>query len=123
MKKLSYEEFKDRTIALNRARRIFHNLTDSNLTASFEAYQEILAETEREINIDHHRMSGFRGSIFDGFVRPKCDLCGSDMDIRNVMPNDEGVNTQLVCQSEECDNVLDSELTMEGWADILEKKA
>ncbi len=51
MKQLTKEEFQDRLVALNRAKRIFNNLTDNNITKSFEAYQAILAETERPLTI------------------------------------------------------------------------
>ncbi len=49
MKKITKMEFESRVKALQNARAIFSNLTDNNITKSFEAYQLILAEEERPI--------------------------------------------------------------------------
>jgi hypothetical protein len=122
MKRLTAEEFQDRLRAFDRAHRIFGNLTDNNITKSFEAYQEILAEQEREIHMDARRMQGMTGSDMDNYERPECPICGSDMGFRLVPPNDENIVTQLVCMSDTCDTVLDSELTLEGWKEVLTKR-
>ncbi len=122
MKRLTAEEFQDRLQAFNRATKIFGHLTDQNITKAFEAYQAILAEQEREIHMDIRRMQGMTGSEMDNYERPKCPDCGSDMGFRIIPPNDEGINTQLVCLNVDCDTVLDSELTMFQWKEVLEKR-
>lgn len=122
MKRLTAEEFQDRLQAFNRATRIFGHLTDNNITKAFEAYQAILAETEREIHMDVRRMQGMTGSDMDAYQRPTCDLCGEDMGFRQVPPNDENIRTQLICLSPTCQNVLDSELTIDEWRNVLEKR-
>jgi len=122
MIKLTAEEFQDRLQAFNRATKIFGNLTNNNITEAFEAYQAILAETDREIHMDSRKMQGMTGSDMDAYERPECPICGSDMGFRVVPPNDENIVTQLVCMSDTCDTVLDSELTLEGWKEVLTKR-
>jgi hypothetical protein len=123
MKRLTADEFQDRLQAFNRANRIFGNLTDNNITKSFEAYQAILAEQEREIHMDVRRMQGMTGSDMDGYERPICPDCGEPMGFRPVPPNDEGVVTQLVHLpgTTTCKTVLDTDLTMEQWRMELKK--
>lgn len=122
MKRLTAEEFQDRLKAFNRATRIFGHLTDNNITLAFQAYQAILAEQEREIHMDIRRMQGMTGSEMDYYERPKCPDCGSDMGFRVVPANEDGINTQLICMNGECDTVLDSELTMLQWKEVLKKR-
>ena len=122
MKRLTAEEFQDRLQAFNRATRIFGQLTDNNITLAFQAYQAILAEQDREIHMDVRKMQGMTGSDMDAYERPKCPDCDSDMGFRQVPPNDEGIMTQLVCMNGSCDVVLDSELTMDQWREVLVKR-
>lgn len=122
MKKLTAEEFQDRLQAFDRATRIFGHLTDQNITKAFEAYQAILAEQEREVHMDVRRMQGMTGSDMDAYERPLCPDCGEPMGFRFIPPNDEGINSQLVCMNGECNTVLDSELTIDEWRNVLEKR-
>ena len=119
MKTLTADEFQDRLKAVNRATRIFGELTGHNITRAFEAYQLILSEQEREIQISADLLRDKTGSEMDRYERPICDVCGNAMGFRVTPKNDEGINTQLVCMSGTCNNVLDSELTIEQWKEIL----
>lgn len=119
MKKLTKEEFNDRIQALQRAKKIFLPLTDGNITLAFEAYQEILAEQERRINVSAKQVVGMTTSPFNNLERPKCPECGEVMNLRPVPANDEGINSQLVCANPKCDTVLDSELTLQQWMEKL----
>jgi len=122
MRKLTYEEFQDRLAAEQRARRIFIHMTDNDISKAFEAYQAILAETQRPIVVPAASMRGMTGSEFDGLKhRPKCPECGMDMNLRAVPPNIEGIKSQLVCSDPKCDVVLDSELSILEWYDLLKK--
>jgi hypothetical protein len=122
MRKLTYDEFHDRLQAINRAMRIFGELTDNNITKAFTAYQEVLSETQRPINIPAESIRGMTGSAFDGLKhRPKCPECGHDMNLRPVPSNLEGVKSQLVCSDPVCTVVLDSEMSIAEWYDILKK--
>jgi hypothetical protein len=56
----------------------------------------------------------------DDYERPLCPDCNSPMRFRVLQPNNEGVNTQLVCEN--CDLVLDSDKTIQEWYQLLEKK-
>ena len=121
MKELTLEEYRDRLEAVNRAMKIFGELTDNNITKSFQAYQLIFAEREREIFLT--TMNGRRSrTIMDKYERPQCPDCGSDMRFRSLNENEENVNTQLVCSNPQCDTVLNSDMTLEDWMKILKVK-
>lgn len=121
MRKLTYEEFNDRINAEQRARRIFIHMTAGDISKAFEAYQLILAETNRPINIPADSMQGMTGSEFDILPRPNCPYCGISMFIRGVPANTEDVKSQLVCSNPICDTVLDSALSILEWRDLLKK--
>ena len=119
MKKLSYEEFNKRTLEVNKAFRIFSPLTN-NMTDALRLYQEVLAEEKMEIFVSAATMGNRPMTPMDDFERPLCPDCNSPMRFRIIPPNDENVNTQLVCEN--CDLVLDSEKTIQEWYQMLEKK-
>jgi len=115
MKKMTEEEFQDRTQAILRARQIFIDSgVTKNITLAFELYQKVCAEHEREIFLSTQRYGNKPRTPFDKYERPKCE-CGSDMAFRMVPPNDEGVRVQLVCQNPECDIVLNSDNDISWW--------
>jgi hypothetical protein len=122
MKKLTAKEFHDRLQAINRAMNIFSHMTDNDVTRAFTAYQEILAETDRQIMVTTTQVSAMTGSKFDDLVRPLCPECGYEMNFRQVPPNPENVKSQLVCSNVNCDTVLDSEKTVTEWLRLLPKK-
>lgn len=122
MKKFTLEEFRDRADAVNRAMRIFAHMTDNDMTKAFTAYQEILAEAQRDILIDAERTGSFTGSNMDNYERPVCPDCGEDMGFRVVPPNEEGIKTQLVhMPGSTCKTVLNFDLTMEQWQQELKR--
>ena len=110
MKNLMLEEFEDRVNALQRARKIFNNLTGNNISKSFEAYQEILAEQKREVQVSAKQGNK---TILDFYNRPECPDCGAEMQIRPLPKNEENVKTQLVCTK--CDTLLNSDMTLDEW--------
>jgi hypothetical protein len=120
VKKLTFEEFNRRTNEVNKAYRIFKPLTN-NMTDAFRLYQEVLAEERMEIFVSTAVMGNRSMTPMDDFERPLCPDCQSPMRFRPVPQNDEGVNTQLVCEN--CDLVLDSEKTIQEWYQMLEKKS
>lgn len=119
MKKMNYEEFQLRVNEVNKAYRIFSPLTN-NMTEAFRLYQEVLAEERMAVFMETEIYGNRPMTPMDDYVRPLCPDCNSPMRFRILQQNDEGVNTQLVCES--CDLVLDSEKTIPEWYDILEKK-
>jgi hypothetical protein len=119
MKKLTFEEFQNRVNEVNKAYRIFKPLTN-NMTDAFILYQEVLAEEKMDVMIPASSMANRPMTPFDDKERPLCPDCQSPMRFRPVPQNDEGVNTQLVCEN--CDLVLDSEKTIQEWYQMLEKK-
>ena len=123
MKELTQDEFEDRAMALQRARRIFieTGLTN-NLTHAFEAYQAIFAEREREIFIITQQYGNKSRTFMDKYDRPKCVECGADMAFRQVPENREGVKVQLVCMNDKCDTVLNSENDITWWMQHLKIK-
>ena len=120
MKTMNYNEFLHRILEVNKAFKIFSPLTN-NMTEAFRLYQEVLAEEKMEIFVSAAVMGNRPMTPMDDFERPLCPDCQNPMRFRIVPPNDEGVNTQLVCEN--CDLVLDSEKTIQEWYQLLEKKS
>ena len=124
MKRLNWEEFNDRLLALDRARKIFieTGLT-KNLSIAFEAYQAVFAERERELFLTAQTAPEGIGKLhrkFDQYERPKCPDCDADMMFRQVPENPEGIKTQLVCSK--CDVVLNDRNDIQWWMENLRKK-
>ena len=122
MKKLTAEEFQERIEALARARKIFGPLTENNITRAFEAYQEILAEQERDIFLSTQTEGRRPRTMMDLYERPRCPDCGSNMLFRVLPENPEGIKTQLVCESRKCKTILNSENDIRWWMTILRRK-
>jgi len=124
MKQLTEQEFKDRVEAIQRARKIFvmSGLTD-NISTAFAIYQEIFAETERQLLITTEQKVpiGMRLSPLDDYERPKCPTCNEEMALRAIPENEQGFKTQWVCPTETCD-VLNSENDINWWFDNLKRK-
>lgn len=107
MKKLTREEFVDRSEALFRARKIF---VDSgvvkNLTVAFEVYQELLAEQVRRLELTS--VNGRRPFTFlDKYVRPVCPDCKAELLLAPIKTpkgkaNRYGYRTLWVCENDDC---------------------
>jgi hypothetical protein len=119
---LSEEEFYDRILALQRARKIFieTGLTN-NITNAFRAYQSIFAERERQIFMST-RFGNRSRKVMDKYERPLCPECNREMMFRPVAENPEGIKVQLVCSNESCSVVLNSEHELEWWMKELKVK-
>jgi hypothetical protein len=122
MKSLTEEEFKDRTQAILRSRKIFidSGLT-KNISVAFELYQKVLSEREREIFLSTQVYGNRPRTPLDKYERPVCE-CGSEMAFRMVPPNDKGIKVQLVCQNSECDIILNSDNDIQWWMSNLKVK-
>ena len=120
MKTMNYNEFQHRILEVNKAFKIFSPLTN-NMTEAFRLYQEVLAEEKMELFISIEAFGNRPMTPIDDYERPLCPDCNSPMRFRIIPPNEENVNTQLVCEN--CDLVLDSEKTIQEWYQLLEKKS
>jgi len=120
MKTMNFSEFQHRINEVNKAYRIFKPLTN-NMTEAFRIYQEVLAEEKMEIFVSTAVFGDRPMTPMDDVELPLCPDCNSPMRFRMIPPNDENVNTQLVCEN--CDLVLDSEKTIQEWYQLLEKKS
>ena len=120
MKTINFSEFQHRTNEVNKAYRIFSPLTN-NMTEAFRLYQEVLAEERMELFVSTQVMGNRPLTPMDDVETPLCPDCNSPMRFRIIPPNEENVNTQLVCEN--CDLVLDSEKTIQEWYQLLEKKS
>jgi hypothetical protein len=120
MKELSEADFRDRMMALQRAKQIFieTGLT-ANITLAFQAYQTIFAERERQIFMSSAFANRPR-TLMDKYERPKCPECEADMMFRQVPENPEGIKVQLVCTK--CDNVLNDTNGLDWWMTELKVK-
>jgi len=122
MKELTEEEFQDRTQAILRAHQIFIDSgVTKNISIAFELYQKVCAEREREIFLSTQVYGNKPRTPMDRYERPLCE-CGSNMAFRMVPPNDEGIKVQLVCTSEKCDIVLNSDNDIQWWMANLKVK-
>jgi hypothetical protein len=122
MNKLSKGEFQDRIEAVSRARNIFINLTEGNITSAFILYQSILAETERTEALSTLNSGNRIPSPLDKYERPKCPECGGPLMFRILQENPAGINTQLVCEHPMCDTVLNSDKDIIWWEEELRKE-
>lgn len=122
MKRLTADEFQERIEALSRARKIFCPLTNNNITLAFEAYQEVLADQERDLFLSTQIEGRRPRTMMDLYDRPQCPDCGSNMLFRPLPENPEGIKTQLVCESKKCKTILNSENDIRWWMTILRRK-
>lgn len=122
MKRLSKEDFTERTKALLIARKVFVDSgVTNNISIAFEIYLELLSQEAIPLTITSH--DGERPlKLMDDFKRPSCPDCGMDLMFRKVPENPEGIKTQLVCENSDCDTVLDSENDLNWWMNNLERK-
>jgi hypothetical protein len=124
MKRMSKEDFADRVMALERARRIFieSGLTN-NISIAFEAYQAILAESDRQLQVANDQIDGRFGSVLDEYERPECPACGRPMLLQIFKATeDRPETTRLFCSFAKCDTAFDSDKTLDEWKDLLRKK-
>jgi hypothetical protein len=142
MKKLTPAEMSDRIKAVNRSAHLFRSMKDQtcphcgkkfvaalNITETFEAYQEILAEQERDkfitaVSIPVSETSELHG--FDQSKRPDCPKCGKKMVLlTNIADLDEknnpaGWKSAWMCpdsfaEEEECWHIEYSKKTIHDW--------
>lgn len=141
MKKLTREEFNERlryTVRklftdaqrrdrIKRAKKIFNNLTDNNISDSFEIYNEMLAEFEWE---KEHRTSIHGRKLRDYMdymvKRPRCPECGSELRLAEVntfegdrIEEDPDAKTFWMCPRMECG--YESQFYKESINDWLKK--
>jgi hypothetical protein len=122
VKKVSEDEFQDRSQAILRSHKIFIDSgVTKNISIAFELYQKVLADYERQIFVSTQTHGMRPRTEFDKYERPVCD-CGTEMMFRAVLPNDEGIKCQLVCQNPKCDTVLNSDNDLDWWMSNLRKK-
>lgn len=114
---MTYKEQTERQQIITEARKMFPE--ESNITKRMELYRKATGIELKKINTkDANRPL----SPLDDYERIKCDMCGSDMRIRSCPENVENIKTQLVCTNTLCDNVLNSEYTMQDWLNVLVKR-
>lgn len=124
MKQLSFEEFRRRAKAIQRARKIFmdNGLTDRNLNNAFRAYQELLAEEKRDVSIPAAAVPPMDFIIFEN-IMPTCPKCNHnptvirEINIPKGPSNRNGYNSAWLC--EKCAWERYSFLTLHEWAKIL----
>lgn len=124
MKRLTEEEFGERSMALQRAYNIFieSGLT-KNITTAFAAYQAIFAERERQIFLSSESAtpSDLSNLISRRYERIKCEDCDTGEFLFRIT-TDKEIPTQLVCSNPACDTVLDSEHEISWWIQRLKYK-
>jgi transposase-like protein len=123
MRKLTKEEFVDRSLAMARAKKIYLEFAEKNVTKAWEMYQELLAEKPRQMKLS--RVTRRDYGIFSNKKRPVCPECNEDMLFRNITTpqgpaNLKGWKSCWVC--DKCYYEKYSTRTMKDWLQILENK-
>lgn len=120
MKRISFEEFRDRTEAVAKARKISIPHLTKNITIAFEIYQEIFAEQERDRFLT--TATGGRAAMtwLDQYERPSCPLCKEFLYLRIIrdlkgLSNQRGWKTCWECLGPNCAYEEYSEKTVEEW--------
>ena len=126
MKRISFEEFRDRVGAVTRARRIFIPYLTKNITIAFELYQEVLAEQERDRFLT--TITGGRTPMtwLDQYKRPKCPECQEPLYLRVItvvkgLGNQEGWKTCWECIGPSCIYEEYSKKSIGEWMKELKK--
>jgi len=132
VKTLTFDEYQERLQAIQRARRIFSSLTGNNITKSFAAYQEILAEQERDAFVSTKQAGSRSQTFLDEYERPECPRCGKELLLRgnlnrlNKKQNTKGWETCWFCPDsfleEGCFHEEYSYKSISDWLNILKKK-
>jgi hypothetical protein len=76
MRRMRQQEFEDRAKALSRAKKIFMPHLTQNVAVAFDMYLKILAEHKHDRFLTN---ATTRKSKLDGYVRPKCPECDTDL--------------------------------------------
>jgi len=96
---------------------------ERNVQQAIIKYNETLPEEERiSVFINTADVPKRTVNIIDLYGRPECPNCGAYMMIRPLPPNSDGYKSQLVCDNEDCDTVLNSIYTVEEWVNALKEK-
>lgn len=103
MKKLTYDQFKERTLEVSKARKIFidSGLTN-NITKAFELYQEIVASERMDVLTSSVTSGNKPQTVIDKFERPLCPKCSTGLQLGsiNTGPGDNiggGYKSQWYC--------------------------
>lgn len=120
MKDLSRTDFMERMEAVANAQEIFikSGVTNS-IDLAWELYRDVLAVKDFQRLINSNNGKNYNENPFDKYPRPKCPECGNDLYFRFVMENPQGIVSQLVCAGDQCDTVLNSDMTKEQWLEAL----
>ena len=108
---MTSDEYQRRLRVIAKAMQLYGEAAQGNTTVALQ----MLNEPGFEIFLPAEAFQGLTGSEFDRYERIICPECGEVMNLRRVNPNEEHINTQLVCSNPLCDTVLDSELTVDDW--------
>lgn len=83
MKRLTRQEFIERSMAITRAKKIFMPDITKNLTTAFEIYQDLLAEQDRKIFLSSRTGYPYAGRL-SMFALPRCPDCDDTLFLRPV---------------------------------------
>ena len=116
---MTYEEYQHRLQMVNKAKAMFPE--ENNISIAFEKYMATLPESERLPLVISSKETSRPVTVMDDYERIPCAECGMAMMFRILPENKEGYHTQIVCPNDDCDNVLNSEYTLQDWMAALRK--
>jgi RNase P subunit RPR2 len=119
MKKMTYEEFQSRLIAVNNARKIFIPHITKNISVAFELYQEILAEEKLPVTISTSVGGNHAMSILDEYKRPACDECGGELRLSITPVTRNGITYPTTWVCTKCEMEYYTEKTAQEWMEVL----
>lgn len=115
MKKLTYDEFKSRLVEMNNARRIFNNLTDNNISRSWEAYQDLLAEEQSDLFVAASMYPENYDNALGNYKRPVCPDCENKLILKVNQRDQDGEMWPTAWVCNKCDNIFYSTKNPHDW--------
>lgn len=127
MKRISYDEFRDRTKAIAKARKIFIPHFTKNITIAFGLYQEVLAEQEQDRFLTTVTGGRVPMTWLDQYERPRCSFCKEPLYLRIInIPkgnqNQRGWKTCWECLGPNCTHEEYSKKSVNEWVKRLKRR-
>lgn len=122
IKRMTYNEFMERTIAVMKARKIFMPHLTNNISIAFEMYQKILSEEDMDVFVSTGEAGNRMMTPLDDYERLKCPECGIDMRLLIGFKGLDGIIYPTTWHCEKCLADYYSDKSIKEWMDELQRK-